>query len=320
MPASSLLSFKLNQIVGNNGVSYLDFRKSLQPNYFSIWLQVLSSYLFLVFLCLLTIWFETSSPIISIGVTLFSAVGIGYTIAFVTLFVHEASHYGLASNKKLNDFLGTYAIGFLVGLDLPSYRRSHWQHHTKLGTTQDPERSYFDSLNLRSILQVLSLIVVVKRILWRISNRPLETGENRMDSKIPLVLGLFFHALCLGLFFSLGHWMTITAWVLGFGIFFPFFGWLRQLLEHRSMEAVSLIDYAKVNHGELSRIFVGGFFTKTFGGAGFDRHIIHHLDATVSCTNFAEVEKFLMDSNVRAEVESARTTYLKTFRELYNRN
>ncbi len=91
---------------------------------------------------------------------------------------------------------------------------------------------------------------------------------------------------------------------------------LRQLLEHRSIDAVEGKDYLQEHHGPVNRMFGTHFWSRKFGSAGFNRHLLHHWDPSISYTCFDEMEKYLLKTEMAEEVESARTSYLATLREL----
>jgi fatty acid desaturase len=55
----------------------------------------------------------------------------------------------------------------------------------------------------------------------------------------------------------------------------------------------------------------------TFGAAGFNRHLIHHWDPQLSYTVLPEVEKYLMNTIVRDKLIERKTSYIKTFVELW---
>ena len=99
---------------------------------------------------------------------------------------------------------------------------------------------------------------------------------------------------------------------------FPFFGSLRQLLEHRSAAASRHVDYSVAPHGRMTRMFREGPFGSTFGAAGFTRHLLHHWDPSVSYTNLAEVEVFLRGC-AAARPHLGKTGYLRAFGALYGR-
>ena len=84
-------------------------------------------------------------------------------------------------------------------------------------------------------------------------------------------------------------------------------------------DAKAQVDYSQTAHGAVNRTFGDGIIASTFGAAGFNRHIFHHRDASVSYTRLKDVQEFLLDSPWGDEIRSAQTTYFSTFRELYSR-
>jgi fatty acid desaturase len=316
MRNQNLLDFKLNDVKHTSGSSYVEFRKGLKPKFLYIWLQIFLAYIFLFSILTANHFFQLAElGLFSSAILVFiSAFLIGYAIAFITLFLHEASHNGLASKPKLNDLLGTICCGFLVGTTTSKYRLTHWQHHLHLGTKKDPENSYFQNLSLKNILSTLFFITAFQKIVSE--NKPEQVGKKKFVSNLSLFFGLLFHLTLLSIFFFNNEWLNFFSWIIGVFTFFPFFGWLRQLLEHRSLEAKSTENYFEVDQNAASRIFYGGFLTKTFGAAGFDKHLLHHWDHSISCTRLSDVENFLKDSNVKDYVFKESTTYFSTFKSL----
>lgn len=132
-----------------------------------------------------------------------------------------------------------------------------------------------------------------------------------------LIAGFLLHSAILITAFVMGHWAFATTWIIGFGIFFPFFATIRQILEHRDEFADSGADFTKQPHGKLSRLFIHTILSSTFGAAGFTRHIIHHWDPHVSYTRLGEIEIFLAGCNKTASIITlSRTTYRKTLKKL----
>ena len=77
------------------------------------------------------------------------AVLVGYVLAFLQLFLHEAAHHNLAADRRLNDRLCNAAIAWHLGADAGRYRFTHLAHHRNHGLTTDTERSYFHALTPR---------------------------------------------------------------------------------------------------------------------------------------------------------------------------
>lgn len=243
-------------------------------------------------------------------VLFFASVLVGYLVAFLNLFLHEAAHYGLASKIWKNDILGWLAVGWIVGTNIQTYRKGHWRHHLRLGKTDDPENSYFSNLDGLTIAKALFGIKALQKIFS--PTHQTETTSSLIGAKLPILVGLLNHAILILVFVLMNAWTALSIWILGLAFFFPFFAWLRQLLEHRSETSQSSIDYTKTDHGAVARIFGSGPVSSTFGGAGFNRHLLHHWDATISCTRLSDVENFLLQSNLRESVLSSKTSYLKT--------
>lgn len=71
-------------------------------------------------------------------------------------------------------------------------------------------------------------------------------------------------------------WYILAAsWTIGILVVFPFFGAVRQLLEHRGEYAHKSQDYTLIPHGEVNRMFGDGPLASTLGAAGFNRHLLH---------------------------------------------
>ena len=56
--------------------------------------------------------------------------------AFVQL-VHEASHFLVSKNNKLNDFFGNYLCAFPIGVNFAGFRSGHNNHHVNTATPTD---------------------------------------------------------------------------------------------------------------------------------------------------------------------------------------
>jgi len=127
------------------------------------------------------------------------------------------------------------------------------------------------------------------------------------------------HLAILAALFLTGGWAAALAWVAGVGVVFPFLGALRQLLEHRSLEARGPVDYTQVDHGAYTRLFGTGMLARTFGAAGFNRHLLHHWEPSVSYTCFDALEDLFERVGMGPALDARRTTYGAAFRALYNR-
>jgi fatty acid desaturase len=141
--------------------------------------------------------------------------------------------------------------------------------------------------------------------------------KQKKQSRVMLLAGIFFHLLILAASALTHHWLFALAWVLGFGIFFPFFATIRQVLEHRDELAHHATDFYKQPHGKVSRLFVHSLISSSFGSAGFTRHLVHHWDPLISYTRLKDIEDFLSESErTTAIISQSKTTYGSVLKKL----
>jgi fatty acid desaturase len=315
-------TIRKSSILNSKGVKYTDFRATLKPNFAIVWFHVAMGYLALIATLSASIFVQMHYPTFFYLNIPLAAVLLGYEIAYIQLFIHEAAHFNVALDKKKNDWLANIFFGLMVGLDIQFYRVIHFDHHKHHGTTEDTEKTYFDALNWRFILEAVTGIRVLKVMMNRdekVKNKHHINAEILARNKKMFFAGAILNLLFISTLAYLGYWQTALAWLGAMGIFFPFFASVRQLLEHRDDHASAEINYNETNHGIKTRMFGEGLLANTFGGAGFNRHLLHHWDPQISYTRLRDVELFLQDSDYQNEVEKNRSTYFSTFKKLFNR-
>lgn len=243
-----------------------------------------------------------------------AAIAVGYCIAYLQLFIHEAAHYNLAADRRANDRIANRFICWQVGTDIAAYRRTHADHHRHLGRDGDTEISYTRPLTLRFLIEMFTGVHALRVFLGRDGSA--KSTAAPAASRLPLFRGAAAHLVLLGGLVALGAWPAALAWLAGMGVFFPLFATIRQLLEHRP--AVGVAELAEGDgEGAVTRLFDDGLFARSFGGAGFNRHLLHHLEPQISYTRLGELEEYLMGTSARAALDARRSDYLATFRELW---
>jgi fatty acid desaturase len=314
----------ISLLVNSQGISYTEFKKDLKSNFFLIFINFFTP-LVMIYLAILPMQFISGLYIVLYCIP--CSIWVGFWIQAYTLHFHEAAHFNLAPNKRINDLLSNILLTPFTGILIKDYRISHWKHHLNLGNINDTEISYHKPINTKQMLESLFGIYLLKssiRYFRNFNNIDLNT-KNKIHKKnfdksfilvITIVLMIFTQ---LGIFLFLYNYSSIFSaivWVVGFFIISPFFAQIRQCLEHRSVGASPSIDYNTVNHGPVNRIFGNDLFSKYFGAAGFNKHLLHHCDPTISYTRFNELYNFLNDTKLRNFLNQNTTTYLSTFKDL----
>ncbi len=233
----------------------------------------------------------------------FVALWVGFWFLGLPSFAHEAVHYNLHPDRARNDRLAARVLFPFLGISVEGFRRSHWQHHRHLGDHHDTEVSYWQCLD----------VGFVKRI---VSGASFQAHDRYGESRASLIPALLLHGGAVVLPFLLGVPAVGLAWAAGVLWVYPFFHNLRQMLEHRSFDASCDTDYSRVEHGPTNRLFGTDLTSRLFGSAGFNRHLLHHWDPTLSYTRFDEMERFLLQTPLRQELERARTSYPRALGKL----
>lgn len=282
---------------------------------FKIKYKVLLADLAIIFSALLVgIFLSINLELSALTIVLFS-LWTGFWIHSLFLYVHEAAHYNLHQDKVKNDFIANIFSRPIFATSMDEYRKKHWEHHKNLGTTIDTENTYFQPLNLKTILKLLTCYRAIMVFFNRNQNSKLEKNKLYLKSKLVFII---FH---MSVFFTIlkfhGFELTIV-YFLSFFIFFPLFTSIRQILEHRSFNASNEINYNETNHGQTNRIFKDSIFSRYFGAAGFNKHLLHHINPNVSYTCFNELEKELVtNEKYSSQINNSKTSYTKALISLF---
>lgn len=310
-PSTAFL--KKNALVDDAGLSFRELRRTLTPRYGVVWSHLALGYVSLV---LIGVGVVVSAPVAPAWIrVLAGAVLFGFVQAFIQLFFHEAAHYNFAPGRARNDALANMFIGAIHGLEIGAYRVVHFEHHRRLGTAMDSERAYFDPLNMRFFAEALLGIKGLKVL----GSRAGIVAVAQPTSHVVIrqkVAAAVIHLGIVAIAVATRQFALAVAWTIGTLNVMPLFVSLRQLLEHRSEDAEGPVDYATVDHGSVNRLFGDGPIASTLGGAGFNRHLLHHWEPQISYTRLAEIERYLLRTDAAEAIRQRRTTYFEAFRAL----
>lgn len=302
-----------------DGRAWSEIRRTLAPRWRVVWLDLALRYgmLALGYALACTVaaaWGNVAGLVLAP----LSGLWMGFWFSSIVLFMHEAAHYNVHPDKATNDRLANAAVCILVGDEIKHYRALHWKHHLYLGDTSDTEISYHWAPSARFFLETLLGVHAL-----RVFKAHRGAGHGAAPSKeargrdwLALARGLALHGAVMLAALLAGFWSVAVAWVFAVALVFPFLSALRQQLEHRSPEASGRIDYSKVPHGAVNRMFGPSPIARAFGSVGFRRHLLHHWDPSASYTRFDELEGFLMSTEFAPTVDDARTSYLAAWRVL----
>jgi len=304
-------------ITNSNGMPYVDFVKTMSPHYGRLFLDIILGYAALLVTCVIVVALPANGVMPGWLAAGLGALSVGFWIAYLQLFIHEGAHFNFSPDRSRSDALCNLLIAWMIGTSAHKYRIIHFQHHRALGTVDDSEMTYFFPLNLLFIIKTLFGIRVFEVLASRTTLQAKKETIRDERGKYVGLAGLAAHIVILAATYIFGSVWLSLAWITGVGAIFPFFGALRQLLEHRDERADSKTNYFEVDHGAYTRMFGSDVFSSIFGGAGFNRHLLHHWEPAISYTNLSELEAYLLDTDAAPLIEMRRSSYLKTFASLF---
>ena len=302
-------------------MTYTDFRKALVTPYKKVQLSLLANWILMIALVIATSLFN--NLMFYFLVTLILSL----LMHRVLLIIHEGAHYHLSPNKRMNDKLSNLFAGWFVFTDIENYRITHIQHHRNLGSNSDPENSHMDKLDLSWILSAITGTKTALAFFKTISSGKKISQDSKRSSPTPIFGAVIHLAVFLVIYFGFGV-VPLIVWSSCLLVIAPLLGMLRNLLEHRYVEAVDPILWeiflnTSSKPVELNQIttrtFTQSIFSKLYGSMGFTHHLIHHWDPTISYMNLEKVHEFLLSSEVGELLAKTDTTYTKTFFYLFGR-
>ena len=310
---NNLEGISFDSVVDKNQVTYTSFRKTLLPYYQKVWRDIFIGWVFLILPIMVSPFIPDTIFII---VAIFFPVYFGYVLAYLHLFIHEAAHFNLHPSKGTNENIASWFICPLFAIDLKKYRKIHWAHHLHLAEPEDAEVSYFNALTFSFFMKMVTGVHAWKTVKHRQKNS-VKNNNAKKDNGWILPGTIIFHlGIMLACWFA-GSWPLVFAWLIGLVIVFPFLATLRQILEHRDELAGKDFRFYSQSRTRISRLFGDDLFSRTFGAAGFNMHMIHHWDPQISYTRLRDVLSFLRESSVTsAYVDNSRTSYKKVFYRL----
>jgi fatty acid desaturase len=328
------LAPRLAAVVASDGTPWRRRRRELEPDFRRVWLDLGLCYAMLALGLAVHALVSMREPaLLGWLVVPVAAIWIGFWLAALNLFGHEAGHSNLAASRVWNDRIGDWLVWSFFGQSVRMYRRSHWQHHLHLGDAADTETSYRNCLETGFLARAatgLHALAILGRYRQATdaasatSPRPQRQAESARsaapaswtDRVVPALRSALLHGAILAALVLAGLWSTAAAWAFATAVVFPLLATVRQVLEHRPFDIDCDVDVVALAEGAANRMFPCDFFSRWLGAAGFNRHLLHHWDPGVSYTRFDDMERFLMATPLAARVDAARTTYASAWKQM----
>ncbi len=233
----------------------------------------------------------------SIPLLVISIIIIGSRLHALGVFMHEATHYRLHPNRKVNDFMGNVFCAWPILTTLASYRKNHLAHHRHMNTSEDPD--WFSKIDvqyfqfpmarkdiviayLKALTGVMFFTFYLKRTLDISNNQKADTGKNshkwiRFACYILILAGSYFSG-----YFSL----IILLWLIPIMTSLVFFAHIRSVAEHFALPLEHKLNSTRtVKASWWEKVFCAPY--------NVQYHLEHHLYPSIPWYNLADCHQEL---------------------------
>ena len=228
------------------------------------------------------------------GVRILAFLLMGRAHAQFLSLMHEAAHRLLFSNKRMNDFVGNWLLGFPSFTSTPAYRRVHMAHHREEFGPDEPDIPLYANYPVspaslrRKLMRDAFGITGAK--LFRAQLRGLRSPDARVRRTQQKIWSMQLVLLAAGIFAG-AWWLYPLLWLLPNMTVWRVINRLRAIAEHGGM--TSGIDRRMSTHAVRQRWFAR-FFLVPYN-IGF--HTAHHVDAGIPFRNLPDYTRRLRDAD-----------------------
>jgi fatty acid desaturase len=240
-----------------------------------------------------------------------AAVWLSHPVAWIVAFVlmgrahaqflslmHEAAHRLLFSNKRVNDAVGGWLLGYPGFTSTAAYRRVHMAHHRQEFGPDEPDIPLYANYPVpraslrRKLIRDATGQTGVK--LLRQQLRGFRSPDPRVRRTLAKILvvqaALFATGVALG-----RPWLYPVMWLLPYLTVWRVINRLRSIAEHGGMQSGpdKRISTHSVRQHPLARFFLVPY------NIGF--HLAHHVDAGIPFRSLPAYHRHLRDSGYAGE-------------------
>jgi fatty acid desaturase len=248
----------------------------------------------------LTVALFYAQNITIIAVALWWHHPVGYVITFLlmgrahaqcTSLMHEAAHRLLFTNKALNDFVGSWLLGFVSFTSTAAYRRVHMAHHRQEFGPDEPDIPLYANYPVaraslrRKLVRDATGQTAVK--LFRQQFAALRSPVARVRNTQFKILAVHIALIVVSTFIA-GPFVWVVFWLLPYMTVWRVINRLRSIAEHGGMNAGA--DRRTSTHSVRQSLLARTFLVPY--GIGF--HLAHHVDAGIPFRSLPDYHRRLV--------------------------
>jgi fatty acid desaturase len=235
-------------------------------------------------LSVVSVWAQAA---VVIGLAVWWGNPVGYAVAVVLIgrtdaqlaaLMHESAHRLLFSNRRANDFVGRWVVGYPIFTSTDAYRRAHMAHHRHEFGPDEPDIPLYAGYPItRASLRRKLVRDATGRTalrLFREQFAPARWKDAR--ARRTLLAILLVQATFLGVAIAAGKWWVYPLlWLLPYMTVWRVINRLRAIAEHGGMDESS--DRRETTHTVEQHWFARFLLVPYRIGW----HLAHHVDAGI---------------------------------------
>jgi len=257
------------------------FREELRriPNFRNA-LAIASLYAETIGIVVAAVWID------NIFVWALAFVLMGRELARFAALMHEAAHRLLFRNRRVNDWVGRWLLGFPSFTPVDLYRRGHMAHHRDEFGPDEPDIPLYRGYPIaRASMRRKLTRDAEGRTGWKLFKgllRGVRADDVAVRSQARLIVGTQLVLIAIGI--ALGHpWVYFILWLAPYLTVWRVINRLRSIAEHGGMQRSK--DRRLTTHTVRQRP-VARFFVVPFH---IGWHLAHHVDSGIPMANLPKL-------------------------------
>ncbi len=207
--------------------------------------------------------------------------------------MHEAAHRLLFRNRKLNDFVGRWIVGFPSLTPIDGYRRGHMAHHRDEFGPNEPDIPLYRGYPIaRDSFRRKIVRDATGRTGWKLFKglfRAVAAQERAIRFQARAIVATQLVLIAAG--FALGHpWLWLLLWFLPHLTVWRVINRLRSIAEHGGMQRSE--DRRETTHSVRQSLLPRFVLVPYWIGW----HLAHHVDSGVPMRNLPRYHEALIDA------------------------
>lgn len=228
--------------------------------------------------------------------------------------IHEAIHFSITRNKKLNDVIGQFFLGFPLLISLSAMRKAHLAHHKYLQTELDPEMKH---LNYKEFQFPKTKMQLVQLFLLDISGinflyYKLLKLANILRHISSVKLNDVFDLMLLGIYFVVAYKFNfvddlILYWLIPFATLYQLLNRIRLSTEHFNIDSQNNLKTRSVIPSFIERCI--------FTPYNLGYHTEHHLYPGVPFYNLPKLNQALIKQSDFLKSSIIKHSYIDVLKD-----